>query len=424
MIGDSHYRGLNQSDPELYGYLEEALDIDENGIVLIPSRNYRSRAVREAEASIAGDYYSEGYSGKRYYPGNAAIDRIESLAIERAKEIFGAEYANVQPLSGSPANIAVYMALLQPGDTFMGLDLKAGGHLTHGSPVNFSGKIFNCVHYNVDEDTHLLDYDMIWKIAKECKPKLIVSGLTSYPRTIDFEKFQNIADDVGAKHLADISHIAGPVATKHIPSPVPHADFVTLTTHKTLRGSRGAIILCKKEYADNIDRAVFPGLQGGPHENMIAGIAAALGEILDPDVGFSEYSGKVLENAKHLSEELKNLGFSLITDGTDNHLMLVNYLDTGMTGRIVQNALEDVGIYGNMNGIPFDPNPPGKPSGGRYGTPAATTRGMGPEEMRMTARLMRKTIDSVGDEKKTKKIREEVRELCGAFPIPGYEYKF
>ncbi len=387
----------------------------EENINLIASENYASPAVLAALGSVLTNKYSEGYSRKRYYEGQKYIDQVEELAIERAKKLFGAEHANVQPYSGSPANIAVYYALLSPGDKIMGMRLPHGGHLTHGHVVSASSRFYKSVQYGVSKKTKLLDYDEIRKIAEKEKPKIIVCGYTAYPREIDFKKFSDIAKEIGAYLLADISHIAGLVAAGVHQSPVPYADVVTTTTHKTLRGPRGAIILCKKEYADLIDKAVFPGLQGGPHDHQTAAIAVCLEEAAKPE--FKKYGQQIVKNAKALAKELANLGYDLISGGTDNHLMLVDFTKKKISGKEAAEALEEAGIVVNKNTVPFDKNPPANPSGVRLGTPSVTTRGMKEREMKQIAQLIDKVLKNVGDKKVLKEVSREVKELCKRFPV-------
>lgn len=415
-------------------------------LMLIPSENFASDDVMEAVGSVLGNKYSEGYAGKRYYQGNAIVDDVEQLAIERAKELFGVLYVNVQPYSGSPANAAVYFALLEPGDTIMGLKLSAGGHLTHGHPdINFSGKFYTSVQYDVDTHGHI-DMKAARTLAQKHKPKIITVGTTAYPREFDWKMWREIADEVGAYLLADISHIAGLVAGGAHSSPVPYADVIMTTTHKTLRGPRGAMIMVtdcgiKKapDMGKKIDRAVFPGLQGGPHENTIAGIAVALQEAQQPE--FKEYAENVMKNARTLAAELSECGFKLVTDGTDNHMIVIDLQPQGLSGNIVAEALEVAGIIVNRNSIPHDPNPPFYPSGIRLGTPAVTTQGMGAKEMKKIAGWIAEVIDTISgytlpankekrgpfmqdfrDEmranKKLSKIAREVAELCEKYPTP------
>ena len=410
-------KDLSKTDPEILKQIKNELGRIRDGVELIPSENFVSKAVLQAYASVFTNKYSEGYPHKRYYGGNEFVDNIEDIAIERAKKLFKAEHANVQPYSGSPANQAVFFALLKLGDKFMGLNLSSGGHLTHGSPVNFSGINYKCIAYNVDKETSLLDYDNIRKIAEKEKPKLILSGLTAYPRKLDFKEFGEIAKDVGAYHLADIAHIAGLCVTGYHPNPVKNSDVITTTTHKTLRGPRGAIILCKKQYAQAIDKAVFPGLQGGPHDHMTAAKAVCFKEALQKD--YKKYIGQIVKNAKILAEELMSLGIKLVTDGTDNHLMLIDLTTKGLTGKgkEVQNALEEAGIFVNKNTIPYEPNTPFNPSGLRIGTPAVTTRGFKESEMKVVAKGIATVIDNYEDKKVIEKVKKDILELCKRFPL-------
>lgn len=405
---------IKSSDPEIHDLTVGELERQKNVLNMIPSENYVSPAVLEACGSILMNKYAEGYPFKRYYQGNEFVDQIEQIAIDRAKKLFGAEHANVQPLSGSPANFSVFLAFLKPGDTFMGLDLACGGHLTHGSPVNFSGKMFNQVSYGVDKETGLLDMDEVRKIALKEKPKLIISGLTAYTREIDFRAFQDIADEVGAIHLADISHIAGLVASGVHPSPFPFTDIVMTTTHKTLRGPRGGLIMAKEEHAKKVDKAVFPGSQGGPHENVIAAKAIAFKEAMTPE--FKEYSSQIVKNARTLANTLKSEGIKLVSGGTDNHLILIDLLSLGVgLGREVAVALEDAGICCNANSIPYDPSTPFKPSGLRLGTPILTTRGMKEEEMASVGKWIADVIKDRDNIDLRKNIRSKVKELCDRF---------
>ncbi len=405
---------LKNSDLEIYSYISAELERQKNVLNMIPSENYVSSAVMEACGSVLMNKYAEGYPFKRYYQGNKNVDEVEKTAIERAKKLFGAEHANVQPLSGSPANAAVFLAFLNPGDKFMGLDLACGGHLTHGSPVNFSGKIYHNIPYGVDKETGLLNMDEIREIALKEKPKMIISGLTAYPRKIDFRKFQDIAEEVGAIHVADISHVAGLVASGVYPSPLPFTDIVVTTTHKTLRGPRGGLILCKEKYAKQIDKAVFPGMQGGPHENTIAAKAVAFKEADSED--FKRYSLQVVKNAKTLSEALMNEGIKLVSDGTDNHLILIDLTFYGVgLGKEIAEALEEAGICLNANTIPYDPSTPFKPSGLRLGTPILTTRGMKEEEMKLIGKWIADVIKEHKNPELLKEVRDRVKELCGKF---------
>lgn len=386
-------------------------------LCMIPSENFTSHAVMDAQGNMMTNKYSEGYPGKRYYQGNGCVDEVENLAIQRAKKLFGAEHANVQCLSGSPANMAVYFAMLEPGDKAMGMNLNHGGHLTHGSPVNFSGKLYKWVEYGVEENGHL-NMKKVREIALKEKPKLILSGFTAYPRRVDFKAFHEIAQEVGAYSMADISHIAGLIAGGAHESPFPFTDFVTTTTHKTLRGPRSAIIMCKEKYAKQIDKAVFPGLQGGPHMHTIAAKAVAFEEAMQPS--FKGYAQCVVENAKCLADELMSLGVKLVSDGTDTHLLLIDLIRSGFEkgmGKKVAQALEDAGIVCNANTIPFEPSSPFRPSGVRMGTAALTTQGMGKDEMKMIAGWIRKVLDNVDDEEKKHAIRNNVQELCCRFEL-------
>lgn len=416
---------LSKFDPEIANAIENEINRQRSGLEMIASENIVSRAVLEAMGTPLTNKYSEGYPGKRYYGGNQFIDVAENLALERAKKIFGAEHANVQPHSGSQANAAAYLALLNPGDKILAMNLAHGGHLSHGSPVNFSGKFYNVVFYGVNKETGRIDMDEVRKIAVAEKPKLILTGASAYPREIDFAAFRKIADEVGAYLLADIAHIAGLVAAKIHPDPIPVCDVVTTTTHKTLRGPRGALILCKtedrlrpddkKNLAQKIDSAVFPGMQGGPLEHIIAAKAVAMLEALQPD--FIEYQKQIVKNAKILAETILAGGLKLVSGGTDNHLILINLTETGLGGKQVEDALGAVEIYVNKNMIPYDTRKPTDPSGIRLGTPALTTRGMKEEEMKLIGEMILKIIKNISDEKIKKEVRESVRELVMKFPI-------
>lgn len=408
---------IQTTDPDIFKYIEREKKRQAEGIELIPSENYTSEAVMEACGSILTNKYSEGYPKKRYYGGQENIDHIETIAINRAKELFGAEHANVQPYSGSPANTAIYFALLEFGDTVMGLKLEHGGHITHGLPIAFSGKAYDFAQYEVDIETGKIDMDEVRKLALEKKPKMIVAGYTAYPRDIEWKAFKEIADEVGAITVADISHTAGLVAAGVLQSPVPYFDVIMTTTHKTLRGPRGAIILCKEKYAKAIDRAVFPGLQGGPHEHAIAGKAIAFKEAMEPE--FKDYASQVKKNAHHLAEELKKRGFKLISDGTDTHLILIDLTNKNVTGKEAQNTLDTVGITLNKNTIPGEPRSPMDPSGIRLGTPAITTRGMKESEMERIADWIDQVISNISDTTLHTKLKEEVKEMCLKFPVPG-----
>lgn len=403
-------------DQKINKYIEDEANRQISGIELIASENYVSQSVLDCMGSILTNKYSEGYPKKRYYKGNEYIDEIEIEAIERAKELFSSEHVNVQPYSGSPANLAVHFALLEPGDRTLGMSLDAGGHLTHGFSVSISGRYYDSKSYGVNDDGYI-DYEEVRRIAKEHMPKLIWSGFSAYSRTIDWKKFREIADEVGAYLIADIAHVAGLVATGLYPSPVGIADVVTTTTHKTLRGPRGAMIMCKEELGEKIDKAVFPGLQGGPHNHITAGIAVALGEASTPE--FKEYSEQVISNAKKLSEELLNRGFRIISGGTDNHLFLVDTMSSvNIPGERASTLLELANITLNKNAIPRDPRKPWDPSGVRIGTPAITTRGMGEKEMIQIAEYIDVILRSDSEEK-AKELRKDVGDFAKEFPIPG-----
>lgn len=404
------FDNLKKADSIIYDLILKEKERQMSGLELIPSENLVSPAVMEALASFPVNKYAEGYPGHRYYGGNEVIDTIEQLAIDRAKKLFSAEHVNVQPNSGSPANMAMYQALLKVGDKAMGLKLTEGGHLTHGHKVNFSGKLYNFVQYGVDKETEMLDYDKIRKQVLEEKPKLLLSGYTAYPRNIDFKEFRSIADEAGCYCVADISHIGGLCASGVHENPVPYFDVVTTTTHKTLRGPRSAIIMCKEEFAEKIDKAVFPGIQGGPHEHVIAAKAVAFKEALEPD--FKNYSEQIVKNAKVLASELMNLGYRLVTNGTDNHLILVDVRKSGISGIDAEKALEKAGIYCNKNTIPYETGSPWDPSGIRIGTPVLTTRGMKENEMKIVASFIDSALKSRNDETKLAKIKNEVKEFC------------
>ena len=389
------------------------LERQQHNIELIASENIVSKAVLLAAGGVLTNKYAEGYPGKRYYGGCQCVDIVEEIGRERAKELFGAEYANLQPHSGANANLAVFFALLNPGDTVMGMNLQQGGHLSHGSPVNISGKYFNIVPYGVNDETEMIDYDEMRRLALECKPKLIVVGASAYSRTIDFAKCREIADEVGAYLMVDMAHIAGLVAAGVHPSPVPYADVVTTTTHKTLRGPRGGMILCKEQYGKQIDKAVFPGTQGGPLMHIIAAKAVALGEAMTDE--FKAYQQQIVKNAKVLCEELQKLGVKIVSDGTDNHLMLLNLTNFGITGKELEHRLDEVHITANKNTIPNDPQSPFVTSGIRIGTPAVTSRGFKEEEMVKIAGWIKDTI--VDFENSKERITREVQELCAKFPI-------
>ena len=406
MINDE----LKVVDKEIYDAIMKEEVRQNEKIELIASENFTSKAVMEAMGSVFTNKYAEGYPGRRYYGGCENVDVAENLAIERAKKLFGAEHANVQPHSGAQANMTVYFSVLNPGDTILGMNLAHGGHLTHGSPVNFSGKLYNIVPYGVDE-TGYIDYAELRRIALECKPKMIVAGASAYPRIIDFAMFRKIADEVGAYLMVDMAHIAGLVAAGLHPSPVPYADFVTTTTHKTLRGPRGGMILCKEKYAKALDKALFPGIQGGPLMHVIAGKAVALKEALSDD--FKEYQLQIIKNAKVLADELVSRGYKLVSGGTDNHLILVDLSEKGITGKDAEALLDRVGITVNKNAIPFDTQKPNITSGIRIGTPAMTTRGMKEEEMKEIARLIDMALSGVDESN----VAEDVLKLTSRFPL-------
>ncbi|MFO0746298.1 MAG: serine hydroxymethyltransferase [Myxococcota bacterium] len=410
-------QALTTVDPEIAALCAAEAVYQKEQVRLIASENYASRAVLEASASVLTNKYSEGYPGKRYYEGQQYIDQVETLAIDRAKALFGAEHANVQPYSGSPANLAVYTALLEPGDTILGMALPAGGHLTHGWKVSATGKFWKAVQYGVHPETHLIDMEEVRRLAHEHKPKAIICGASAYPRIIDFQAFGQIAKEVGAVMIADMAHIAGLVAAGEHPSPIPHADAVTTTTHKTLRGPRGGMILCPKKHAKAIDRAVFPGLQGGPHNHTTAAIAVAMKEAATAD--FVQYAKNIRANAKALGEALVAHGFSLTTGGTDNHLLVVDVTKRGVGGGQFAKALALAGIVCNMNSIPFDTRPPADPSGIRLGTPAVSSRGFGKAEMERIAGWMDDVARHVDDGARLARIAKEVAAMCADFPAPG-----
>jgi glycine hydroxymethyltransferase len=406
---------LSASDPEIADAIRSEVRRQEEGLELIASENFVSQAVLEAAGSVMTNKYAEGYPGKRYYGGCEFVDVAESLAIERAKALFGAEHVNVQPHSGAQANMAVYVAMLKPGDTILGLNLAHGGHLTHGHPLNFSGKYFNIVPYGVKADTERLDYDEMARLAREHKPKMIVVGASAYSRTIDFAPFREVADEVGALVMTDMAHIAGLVATGVHPNPVPYSDFVTTTTHKTLRGPRGGMVLCRATYAKDLDRAVFPGIQGGPLMHIIAAKAVCLKEALSP--AFKIYQQQIARNAARLADQLAEAGFRLVSGGTDNHLMLVDVFSKGITGKVAEAALGRAAITVNKNAIPFDQNPPMVASGIRIGTPAVTTRGMREAEMDIIALLIARVLAAPEDAAIAAAVKQDVEALCHQFPL-------
>ncbi len=406
---------LLRTDPDIFDVVVKEYERQFYHLELIASENFTSLAVMEATGSVLTNKYAEGLPGRRYYGGCEFVDIAENLAIERVKKLFGAEHANVQPHSGSQANMAVYMAVLQPGDTIMGMNLSHGGHLTHGAKVNFSGKLYNVVQYGVNPETELIDYDQLYKLAREHKPKLIVGGASAYPRAIDWAKLREIADEVGALLMVDMAHYAGLIAAGEYPNPVPHSHFVTSTTHKTLRGPRSGFILCKEEFAKVIDKTVFPGIQGGPLMHVIAAKAVAFKEAMTEE--FKKYARQVILNAKVLAEELAREGFKIVTGGTDSHIVLVDLRNMNLTGKEVEEALGRANITVNKNAVPFDPQKPMITSGIRIGTPALTTRGMREEEMRRIARMITTVVKNIKDDKVIEKVREEVKELCEQFPL-------
>ncbi len=410
-------QSLKETDPEIFEIIRQEERYELDTVRLIPSENYVSRAVLEASGSILTNKYSEGYPAKRYYEGQRYIDQLEVLVVERAKKLFGAEHANVQPYSGSPANLAVYFGLLKPGDKIMGMALPHGGHLSHGWNISITGQFWKSVQYTVDREARRIDYDAVREMALRERPQMIVAGATAYPRQIDFRLFGEIAKEAGAMLLADIAHIAGLVVAGAHPSPFPYADVVTTTAHKTLRGPRGAIIMCRKELADRIDRAVFPGLQGGPHNHTTAAIGVALKEASTAE--FKQYGHQIVRNAGAMAEELMRRGFDLVSGGTDNHLILIDLTNKNVPGKKAAKALERAGIVCNYNTVPYDPRKPFNPSGIRLGTPAVTSRGMGEEQMRQIAVWMDQVISHVDDEDAIARVGEEVRSMCRSFPAPG-----
>ena len=409
------WRTLAETDPEIARTLRDELQRQNSGLELIASENFVSQAVLQAAGSVLTNKYAEGYPGKRYYGGCEFVDVAESLAIDRAKELFGAEHANVQPHSGAQANMAVYFTLLQPGDTVLGMNLAHGGHLTHGHPLNFSGKLYTIVPYGVRQDDERIDYDEFERLAHEHKPKMIMVGASAYPRVIDFERIGRVGQAVGTPVVTDMAHIAGLVAAKVHPSPVPHSDFVTTTTHKTLRGPRGGLVLCRSKYAKDLDRALFPGVQGGPLMHIIAAKAVCLKEALEP--GFADYQRQIVANARRLAAGLAAAGFRLVSGGTDNHLMLVDVFSKGLTGKVAEAALGRAGITVNKNAIPFDKNPPMVASGVRIGTPAVTSRGMGEPEMDLIAEYIARALAGPEDDGALAMVRTEVEALCRKFPL-------
>lgn len=409
---------IKNQDPSVFAAMQDELCRQRDKIELIASENFVSRAVMEAQGSVLTNKYAEGYPGRRYYGGCEHVDTVEDLARDRAKEIFGAEYVNVQPHSGAQANMAVYFTVLEQGDTVLGMNLSHGGHLTHGAHVNFSGIQYNFVEYGVTKEDQTIDYDAVLEVAKEKKPKMIVAGASAYPREIDFKKFREIADEVGAYLMVDMAHIAGLVAAGVHQTPVPHAHFVTTTTHKTLRGPRGGMILCKEEFGKKIDKSVFPGLQGGPLMHVIAAKAVSFGEVLQDD--FKTYAKSIVNNAKQLGQTLKSEGIDLVSGGTDNHLLLLDLQSLGITGKVAEKALDEVGLTTNKNAIPFDPESPFVTSGIRIGTAAVTSRGFGEKEMEEVGKVMALTLKNHDDEASLKEASERVDALTKQFPM--YEF--
>ncbi len=406
---------IERIDPEIARLISLEAQRQKTKLELIASENFVSEAVREAQGSVLTNKYAEGYPGRRYYGGCEFVDSVETLAQERAKKLFGAEYVNVQPHSGSQANMGAYFAVLKPGDTILGMDLSQGGHLTHGSPVSFSGKLFKVISYGLRKDNEEIDYDQLRALAAEHRPKMIVAGASAYPRVIDFAKFREIAEEAQACLMVDMAHIAGLVSAGVHPSPIPHAHFVTSTTHKTLRGPRGGLILARQEFAKTLNSQIFPGIQGGPLMHVIAAKAVAFQEALQPS--FVEYQERVVANSRTLARELMNYGYRLVSGGTDNHLMLVNLTPQGLTGKIAEETLDQAGVTVNKNAIPFDTQKPQITSGIRIGTPAITTRGMKPEDMKTVARIIHEALQSVGDDKKLKSLKAEVSDFCSNFSI-------
>jgi glycine hydroxymethyltransferase len=414
-LAHARWRTLAESDPDIARAIRDEVQRQNSGLELIASENFVSQAVLEAAGSVLTNKYAEGYPGKRYYGGCEFVDVAESLAIERARQLFGADHANVQPHSGAQANMAVYFTLLKPGDTVLGMNLAHGGHLTHGHPLNFSGKLYTIVPYGVRQEDERIDYDEFERLAHEHKPKMIMVGASAYPRVFDFERIGKVGRDVGAPVVTDMAHIAGLVAAKVHPSPVPHSDFVTTTTHKTLRGPRGGMVLCRAQYAKDLDRAVFPGVQGGPLMHVIAAKAVCFKEALEP--GFTAYQQQIVVNARRLAAGLSAAGFRLVSGGTDNHLMLVDVFSNGLTGKVAEAALGRAGITVNKNAIPFDKNPPMVASGVRIGTPAVTSRGMGEPEMDAIAAFIARALAAPDDDGVLAAVRSEVESLCRKFPL-------
>ncbi len=411
----SRWRSLAATDPDIAKAIADEVHRQNTGLELIASENFVSQAVLDAAGSVLTNKYAEGYPGKRYYGGCEFVDVAESLAIARAKALFGAEHANVQPHSGAQANMAVYFTLLKPGDTVLGMNLAHGGHLTHGHPLNFSGKLYNIVPYGVRKDDEQIDYDEFERLAREHKPKMIIVGASAYPRVFDFERMGRVAREVGAPMVTDMAHFAGLVATGIHPSPVPHSDFVTTTTHKTLRGPRGGMVLCRSQYAKDLDRSLFPGVQGGPLMHIIAAKAVCFKEATEP--GFVDYQRQIVANAQRLAKGLQAAGFRLVSGGTDNHLMLVDVFSKGLTGKVAEAALGTAGITVNKNAIPFDQNPPMVASGIRIGTPAVTSRGMGEPEMDLIAGFIADVLAAPEEDKVARGVRDRIEALCRKFPL-------
>src|SRR5688572_29623772 len=411
----SRWRTLAATDPEIARTIQDEVQRQNSGLELIASENFVSQAVLQAAGSVLTNKYAEGYPGKRYYGGFEFVDVAESQAISRARALFGAEQANVQPHSGAQANMAVYFTLLKPGDTVLGMNLAHGGHLTHGHPLNFSGKFYSIIPYGVRQDDERIDYDEFDRLAREHKPKMIIVGASAYPRVIEFERIGRTAREIGSPVVTDMAHIAGLVAAKVHPSPIPHSDFVTTTTHKTLRGPRGGLVLCRGQYAKDLDRSLFPGIQGGPLMHIIAAKAVCLKEAMEP--GFADYQRQIVANAKRLAEGLAAAGFRLVSGGTDNHLMLVDVFSRGLTGKVAEAALGKAGITVNKNAIPFDKNPPMVASGIRIGTPAITSRGMRENEMDQIAGFIARALASPDDDAMLTAIKVEVEALCRKFPL-------
>jgi glycine hydroxymethyltransferase len=411
----SRWRSLTDTDPEIAAAIAHEVHRQNSGLELIASENFVSQAVLDAAGSVLTNKYAEGYPGKRYYGGCEFVDVAESLAIARAKELFGAEHANVQPHSGAQANMSVYFTLLKPGDTVLGMNLAHGGHLTHGHPLNFSGKLYNIVPYGVRKDDERIDYDEFERLAHEHKPKMIIVGASAYPRVFDFERLGKVARDVSAPMVTDMAHFAGLVAAKVHPSPVPHSDFVTTTTHKTLRGPRGGMVLCRSQYAKDLDRSLFPGVQGGPLMHIVAAKAVCFKEAMEP--AFVDYQKQIVANARRLAAGLQTAGFRLVSGGTDNHLMLVDVFSKGLTGKVAETALGKAGITVNKNAIPFDQNPPMVASGVRIGTPAVTSRGMREPEMDLIAEFIATVLDAPEDDGVAAAVRDRIEVLCRKFPL-------